>query len=285
MRCNKCGKKIKINQIDCPSCGQIIDSSDKQKEVIKTAMPILAALIIIVIFIIIINKPIEERKSTGKFEFDIVEKNKEYFDYSLGEYTYSYVEAGTECKSFIGTTYDCEEIERRYTIKYGNDEEIKIRTSNDFENSIEYMIESIIKEKFRNEIENEILENYQNNNLNEKKFSNPKITFDYKKINDSIKVTNPSKGVKINGLQLSNMKENNLKGILAFEIRYEGKILENPNFEDDMINLLSNVFNHFEEDNLEVTIKIKQYVPDEGGYPTLFFEFIKEGDSFKIIQK
>ena len=186
------------------------------------------------------------------YKDDLVKKYSDYWDYSLGDYTYDYV-WDSEVGCIACARY------KKYTFYYTDDKGISKTFSmwnynEEWTAEVDYMM--ILEEELTT-MENEFLLNNKIDNINRYSVSSVFL----EKTNPNISYFDPKKGVKIKSLSFDNLSSNNLIASIGIYIDLNKQIEEYTYLEENLIDSVKFAFDRFGYNNIKFIFNL--YNPGE----------------------
>jgi len=183
---------------------------------------------------------------------DLVQKYSDYWDYSLGEYTYDYV-WDSEVGCIACARY------KEYTFYYTDDKGVSKTFSmwnynEEWTAEVDYM--RILEEELET-MENEYLLNNRINNI-DRYFV---LGVSLEKVNPNISYFDSEKGVKIKSLSFNNLSSNNLVASIGIYIHLNNQIEEYTYLKENLIDSVKFAFDRFGYNNIKFRFNL--YNPGE----------------------
>ena len=183
---------------------------------------------------------------------NVVKKYKDYFDYSLGNYSYSYEETddnGGGSGLFSWNNY------RVYNITYkdSNYNKRTIKIANyykDFNNEILSAVDSILNSevsKLFNKKPQYIIDKTMYNDL----------YVSFIRLDDSYDLYDSTRGVKFSDLTINNLEENNIRLVLKLDLILSDPLDEDPELNDEIINYVRFIYEDYNLKNTIVKVNIR----------------------------
>lgn len=173
-----------------------------------------------------------------KYREDISKTYKDYWDYSLGNYTLTSENEGKSWTNYIFRFNDINDVSR--TIVVSN------KDINDFNEKILYAANYFLSE--------DVLDIFTNKNIEQVEGINTKYDVssidEVKKVDEYKNLYDSTSGLKFRNLSLKNLNDNNIKITLYTTVELDGSIEDYPNLKDKLLSDVKFIFEDYDYQNI-----------------------------------
>lgn len=184
---------------------------------------------------------------------NVVKKYKEYFDYSLGDYSYNYEETDDNGGGSGGFTWNNYRV-YNITYKDSNYNKRTIKISNyysDFNNEILYAVNSILNEEVH-----KLFNKRESKYIKDKTMYND-LYVSFIRLDDNKELYDSTSGVKFSDLTINNIEENNLRLVLTLDLILSDPLDEVPELNDEIIKYVKFIYDEYNLKNTIVKVNIR----------------------------
>ena len=184
---------------------------------------------------------------------NVVKKYKDYFDYSLGDYSYSYEETddnGGGSGLLSWNNY------RIYNITYKdsnyNKRTIKIANYySDFNNEILSAVDSILNDEVQ-----KLFKKRESKYLKDKTMYND-LYVSFERLDKSRDLYDSNYGVSFKDLNINNMEDYNIRLVLKLDLILSDSLDKDPELNDEIINYVKFIYEEYNLKNTIVKVNVR----------------------------
>ena len=200
-----------------------------------------------------------------KYEEDISVTYKDYWDYSLGEYTVTTEKdsdngggsGGLTWSSWTNYSFEFKDVNNNTRIiTVGND-------IDDFNDKILYAATDFLNEDIKDIFTNKVIKETEGIDTQ----YDISARCEVKKVNEYENLYDSTNGLRFKDLSLKNLNNNNLKVTIYTTVSLDGEIKDYPNLKDKLLNDVKFIFEDYEYQNITYKFNIE---PSEDWYSSYY---------------